>query len=231
MTTALATTNQAIQPRSLAEMVELAAKIHASKLAPKDLESPEAILVAMQHGMELGFSPMQALQSIAVINKRPVVWGDAALALVKAHPEFEDVVETMEDGTTEETKLAKCVVKRKGKEPVTQRFSVKDAIRAGLWGKSGPWTQYPRRMLQMRARSWAIRDAFPDALKGVGIHEEVQDIPSKPANIREVGSTPAGLEFPDDPERPALPAPAEPAPEPSDNDLADPNMPADRELW
>ncbi len=27
--------------------------------------------------------------------------------------------------------------------------------KAGLVGKSGPWSQYPGRMYQMRARAWA----------------------------------------------------------------------------
>lgn len=198
-----------VQLRTLADMAQFAATVHASKLAPKDLGSPEAIMVAMQHGMELGLSPMQALQAVAVINGRPVIWGDAALALVKAHPECEDVIETFEEGDTEDTKRAKCVVKRRGKAEVPRFFSVKDAIRAGLWEKSGPWKQYPRRMLQMRARSWALRDSFPDALKGVSVREEVQDY-GKPANLREVPVIKFAGES-----APALPEQREP----SDNDL------------
>jgi len=47
---------------------------------------------------------------------------------------------------------------------------------AGLLGKQGPWTQYPRRMMQMRARSWALRDVFPDVLRGMPIAEDIMDI-------------------------------------------------------
>jgi hypothetical protein len=165
----------AIRPRNYEEMMQMAHAVHASKLAPKDISSPEAILVAMQHGMELGLSPMQAVQSVAVINGRPVVWGDAALAIVKGHPECEDVIETFERGETEDALLAKCVVQRRGKAAVVRTFSVAQARKAGLWDKAGPWKQYPQRMLQCRARSWALRDSFPDALKGVGIAEEVRD--------------------------------------------------------
>jgi hypothetical protein len=160
-----------------------------SNLAPKTFQSPEAVMVAIQHGMELGLAPMQALQSIAVINGRPVIWGDAALALATAHPDFEDIDETSRDGT------AICTVKRKGRTPVTREFSEADAKRAGLLGKAGPWTQYPKRMLQMRARAFAIRDAFPDALKGVGIREEISDI--KPAQAREIKPA-EGLVLPDE---------------------------------
>lgn len=172
----------AIRPQNYDEMLRMAHAVHASKLAPKDIGSPEAVLVAMQHGMELGLSPMQAVQSVAVINGRPVIFGDAALAIVKGHPECEDVIETFERGDNDDALLAKCTVQRRGKAPVVRTFSVAQAKKAGLWGKSGPWTQYPQRMLQCRARSWALRDSFPDALKGVGIAEEVRDIqPREPA--------------------------------------------------
>jgi hypothetical protein len=42
-------------------------------------------------------------------------------------------------------------------------------------------------MLQMRARSFALRDAFPDALRGFQCAEEVGDIP-----VRQVASLPPG---------------------------------------
>jgi len=77
-----------------------------------------------------------------------------------------------------------------GKEIETRRtFSVKDARLAGLMNKAGPWKQYPKRMLQMRARGFAIRDAFPDALKGVITYEEASDLGSEGGSIKDI--TPA----------------------------------------
>ncbi len=69
-----------------------------------------------------------------------------------------------------------CRVKRRGEDEQLRIFTVDDVKKAGLLGKQGPWTQYPKRMLQMRARSWALRDVFPDVLRGVQIAEEVMDI-------------------------------------------------------
>jgi hypothetical protein len=132
---------------------------------------------------------MQALQNIAVINGKPSVYGDAAMALVQASPVCEDVEEFFEgEGTP--NPVAVCIARRKGRKPVTAKFSVEDAKRAGLWGKQGPWTAYPKRMMQMRARGFALRDAFPDVLKGMITAEEAQDYPeeakplqmAKPAN-------------------------------------------------
>jgi hypothetical protein len=172
-----------VQLRSFDEMARFCKAIVNSGLAPKGFNSPEAVMVAVQHGLELGLAPMQSLQSIAIINGRPCIYGDAALALCTAHPAFLDIEETTEGST------AICVVKRRDRSAVVRTFSEADAKKAGLWGKSGPWQQYPDRMLQMRARSWALRDAFPDALRGLGIREEVSDYQVKQARGREVASS------------------------------------------
>lgn len=142
---------------------------------PKDFKGkPEACLLAGQHGAELGLGPMQSLQCIAVINGRPSIWGDAALALVQSSTVCEFVVEQVDgDG---DAMVATCEAKRRGYPRSTVvRFSVADAKKAGLWGKTGPWSQYPKRMLQLRARGFALRDAFPDVLKGLVTAEEAQD--------------------------------------------------------
>jgi hypothetical protein len=152
-----------------------------SEFAPKDFKGkPESCLLAIQHGSEIGLSPMQSLQNIACINGRPAIWGDAALAVVMASAVCESVTETMEgDG---DQMVAVCTAKRRGyPKPTVVRFSVADAKKASLWGKSGPWTQYPKRMLQLRARGFALRDAFPDVLKGLVTAEEAQDYPATAA--------------------------------------------------
>ncbi|MFT8851557.1 recombinase RecT [Acetobacter orientalis] len=166
----------AIQISSFNELMRFAEIAAGSGMVPKDyMGKPSAILIAVQMGSELGLAPMQSMQNIAVINGRPSVWGDALLGLVKASPVCDDVVETLEGEGDKTTAI--CVAKRKGKAPVEARFSVQDAKDAGLWSKPGPWKQYPKRMLQMRARGFALRDAFPDVLRGLITAEEAGDIP------------------------------------------------------
>ena len=79
-----------------------------------------------------------------------------------------------DDGRT-----ATCKVKRRGEPEQSRSFSMDDAKAAGLLGKQGPWTQYPKRMRQMRARAFAVRDVFPDVLKGLPVAEEVMDTPTE----------------------------------------------------
>jgi hypothetical protein len=166
-------------PTTFSEAKTFAGELAASNLVPKAYAGkPLDILVAIQWGNEIGLAPMQALQNISVINGKPSVYGDAAMALVQAHPACEGVEEFFEgEGTP--NPIAVCIAHRRGRKPVTARFSVEDAKRAGLWNKQGPWTSYPKRMLQMRARGFALRDAFPDALKGLITTEEADDYPAE----------------------------------------------------
>jgi hypothetical protein len=167
--------------------------VAASEFAPKDFKGkPESCLLAIQHGSEVGLSPMQSLQSIAVINGRPTIWGDAALALVQASPVCEFVYEEVAgDG---DQMAAVCQAKRRGYgKPTTVTFSVADAKKAGLWGKSGPWQQYPKRMLQLRARGFALRDAFPDVLRGLVTAEEAQDYPTGESLVKSVTQVAPGM--------------------------------------
>ena len=162
-------------PRSLTEAIEFAKLIADSGMVPKDyIGKPGAIVVAIQMGMEVGLLPIQAIQSIAVINGRPSLWGDGALAIVKGHPDFvsiqEDDVEVIK-----KSNKATCIIKRRGQPDVKITFGQDDAATAGLWKKAGPWSTAPYRMMQMRARAFAMRDQFPDALKGIKTVEEVRD--------------------------------------------------------
>lgn len=205
MSTNLVTTEKgfSLAPTSLAEAMKFSDIIANSDMVPKDYKGkPANVLVAVQMGAEIGLQPMQALQNIAVINGRPSVWGDAALAIVKAHPDFEWIKEELK-GTGEQM-VATCTLKRKNQPEQTRTFSVEDAKRAGLWGKEGPWKQYPQRMLPMRARSWTMRDVMPDALKGMRIAEEESDRQVKDMGAAEVVTGPPA--YPDDAFEKNLPA-------------------------
>lgn len=175
-----------LAPQDLDQALRFADMLSKSNIVPKDFQNnPGNILVAVQWGMELGLQPLQAMQNIAVINGRPSLWGDAVIGLVRSSPLCEYVNEESFDDK------AVCRVKRRGEEEQIRIFTVDDARKAGLLGKQGPWAQYPKRMLQMRARSWALRDVFPDVLRGMPIAEEVMDIEAKditPAPHRVTGT-------------------------------------------
>ncbi|MBR5950402.1 MAG: hypothetical protein IKZ87_03105 [Actinomycetaceae bacterium] len=161
-----------LAPQTYDQAWHFAEMIARSGLAPKEFQGkPENCFIAMQWGDVLGLDPMAAIRGIAVINGRPALWGDTMLALVRASPVCEYVKEEFQED------VAICRVKRKGKSETEHvcMFSLDDARAAGLLGKPGPWQQYQKRMLQMRARGFALRDVFPDVLQGIDSAEEVYD--------------------------------------------------------
>ena len=200
----LTTTNRGFAPATLTEAIQFSDMLASSSMVPKAYQGkPQDILVCVQWGYEMGLAPMQALQNIAVINGKPSVYGDAMMALVQASAVCEDVEEYFEgEGTP--NPVAVCIAKRKNRKPVIAKFSVEDAKRAGLWAKQGPWSAYPKRMMQMRARGFALRDAFPDVLKGLISVEEAQDYPdeakprpvAKPANPLDLVAKPEPVAIP-----------------------------------
>lgn len=161
----------AFVPSTLDEAWRLSAALAASGMTPKSYGNDQnKIMVGIMAGAEVGLTPFAALQSIAVIGNNPSLWGDGALALVQASGLLEDMEET-DDGST-----ATCRLVRAGRStPIIRTFSMEDAKKAGLANKSGPWSQYPARMRQMRARAFALRDGFSDVLKGLRIVEEARD--------------------------------------------------------
>ena len=168
-----------LSPKTFEEAIRFAELMAQSSIVPKDYQGmPGNILVAVQWGMEIGLKPMQAMQNIAVINGRPSIWGDAMIALVQGSGVLEDMTEELDPSG----KYATCTVTRGGKQ-VSRTFTLEDAKVAGLTGKQGPWKQYPRRMLQMRARAWVLRDVFADVLKGVYIAEEARDMPTEGVTV------------------------------------------------
>jgi hypothetical protein len=162
----------AFVPQDSAQLLKLADVLSRSgDMIPKGYQgNAPAIAAAMMRGLEVGLAPMQALSSIAVINGRPTMWGDALPALVQRAGHHIDVTY---EGEGEALRAVATLTRGDTGKQVVRTFSMADAKRAGLLGKQGPWTQYPQRMLMHRARTWAIRDGASDALMGMEAAEEV----------------------------------------------------------
>ena len=167
---------------SMEDLFRFAKAVCLSGLAPKGYDRPESVLVAVQMGAEVGLPPMAALQNIAVINGRPTLYGDAVPGICSTL--VESYKDEMIGAIGSDDYACRVTLVRKGRsEPIVRTFSIADAKKAGLWGKAGPWTQYPSRMLLMRARTYAYRDSFPDKMRGLLTAEEAVDLPGEPKNV------------------------------------------------
>ncbi len=182
-----------IIPRNIDEVARIAKAIITAGLAPDsyrgrtDEETASRVIVGIMKGAEVGFPPITALSTIAIINGRPSIYGDGAIALAQSHGLVSNF-EHRYDGDDESGEDYTChvLIYRKGQDaPYEGRFSVKDAMRAKLWNnpRKQPWIEYPKRMLFNRARAFALRDGFADVLCGLSIAEEAQDMPEAPKAV------------------------------------------------
>lgn len=172
--------SRGLQLNSIDDMWRFAQCLLASGMAPRGMETLEAIVIALECGAEIGLPPMQSIQTIAVINRRPSVYADGMVGLVLGSGLLDNAVfkEWNTGDFPNDDYTAHCRVRRlPDGEPHEQPFSIADAKKANLWGKQGPWTEYPKRMLVWRARGWAFRTIFADVLKGLQVAEEAMDIP------------------------------------------------------
>lgn len=178
----------ALVPTSIDETFRLAKALAMSgDMVPKHFQNkPEMTMAAIVRGLEVGLAPMQALSNIAVINGRASLWGDALPAIIQRAGHTIDVELT---GEGDKTVATATLIRGDTGAKIVRTFSVEDAKRAGLWGKAGPWTQYPKRMLAHRARAWAARDGAADALMGLQVAEEMSDVPP----MRDVTPKPDGF--------------------------------------
>lgn len=136
---------------------------------------PGSIIACWALADALQIPRMAMMQGAFVIKGKVTLSGDLMLAVARANGckvrETLHVTEVEEgpdgpvapsDGT-----YARCEVELPSGEKVTADFSVGDAMQAGLWESNDVWRKYPHRMLKMRARGFAMRDAIPDKLAGV----------------------------------------------------------------
>lgn len=175
-------------PTSRADAWELCRTLSEEKwIASCFRGNPTFVAIALSFGTKFGLEPLSALTSIAVINGKPAIYGDMALALVRRS--YPNAI-YQERYLTDRTGCEVTVRRNPNQEPVVELFDEPMARTAGLWGKPGPWTNYPRRMCMWRARGYALRTAFPDVMCGFLLAEEAMDIVSIESDGAEVLAPP-----------------------------------------
>jgi len=179
-------------PTDVDQALRISEMFAKSDLVPEGYRNkPANIFLAVSAGASLGLAPFQAMQNIAVINGKPSIFGDALLAMVRNDKRCLSVKESIVGDAMNRT--ATCIVSRLSPngetEVISSSFCLGDAQKAGLLNR-GPWKSYPDRMLQMRARGFALRDAFADVIGGLITSEEAQDYPVKQIAIQDQEGTP-----------------------------------------
>lgn len=192
-------------PRNIDEVLRYARMLLVAGAVPDSLakesgqklpdnEIVARVVAVIAAGSEIGMGPMSAMANIALINKRRLIWGQGAVAVLQASGQLEDMrVERLGQQPGDEIQTAqfadsfgvKVILKRRGQPtPFIGEFTVGQAKRAHLWGNVNkkPWIEHPERMLFWRAFNNAASSGFGDYLAGLGIRE-VFDEPAPQTQI------------------------------------------------
>jgi len=197
------TKGQGLTPANLGEALKLAEMLADSSFVPATNKGkPGDIIAAIQMGSEVGLKPMSALQSIAVINGRPSIFGDGYLGLLLASPVYEKHEEAYSGSGA--SRRATCTMWRRGNPtPFVGTFGYADAQTAGYLGKD-TYKQHPDRMYMWRARHAVGQAGFADVTKGLLPAEVAEDYPLVVVESK--------VKAPERKSAPAEPAPEQPAP-------------------
>lgn len=178
-----------IIPKDIDQAFRFAQAVVTARLAPDSYNNdPSKVMLGAMAAMEAGLPPLYGLRQIAIINGRPTIWGDAAMALIQASGQLADRIVTELGGGIDTDTVPRNewpdsfgymvqLFRRGQSSPYIGRFTIADAKRAKLWDdhRRQPWQNHPKRMLLVRAQTIAQRDGFADCLAGLAIREEVED--------------------------------------------------------
>ena len=219
----------AIIPQSFEDVQRIATMAVRSELfkKAKDNEADETTIarcaLAIMTGLDCGLSPAQSVQSIAVINGRCLIYGDAVPGILWANG-FDIEQSISGEG---DSRMATCTITRPGGKKITRTFSVAEAKKARLWDErptvkkkwgdkwedkpnDSPWFRFSDRMLGWRALGFAKSDGASDVMRGLDIRENLEPVDLNRDEYSEIKVAPkkAIAALPDIPDEPAKEADA-----------------------
>lgn len=195
-------------------MMQMADVMVRGGFLPQSIKTPQAAISIIMLGRELNIPPWQAINGINVIGGKPTVSPQLMMALIERSGLLEDIK------VTDNGNECSVTMKRKGRSPHTETFSMADAERMKTkedgkvvsLAEKFNWRSMPKVMRKWRAVSACARFVFPDVLMGIYTTEEIDPDQAIDAETGEVVS----VTTPPQPEAPKLaiveklPTPAEP---------------------
>lgn len=164
----------------------------SSLLPEKLVGKPANVLAVMLYGQQIGLTPMQAIQSIYVVNGRPSMSGQLWLSKVReaGHAAYipctvcwQAPAAPVHKGTEQdhryepdhdEQRCSFTIVRKDSGEEHTETFTWEQAVKAKLTGKD-VWKSWPKRMLMWRAVSNCATVICPEVALGFGAEDPEVD--------------------------------------------------------
>lgn len=134
---------------------------------PKSIDTLPKMIVALQAGREIGLQPMESLNSLYFVNGKIAMYGEAVpMQIIRAG-------HRIVWGDCDATKAEVTIIRGDDGQKMTTKFTMKEAEERG-YTNNQLYKKFPENMLKWRALSMTAKFIAPDALRGVGIKEDME---------------------------------------------------------
>lgn len=162
--------NGALEPRDLKSAFTLAQMVVESRLFEAYGGTPEAALMTIMAGREMGLGAMASLRTFHVVEGKPTMSAQLMMAICIASPLCKEF--RVLRSQCSKTRGVVRVWRHDWSEPEEYTWTEEDAADAGLTGKNN-WKRYARQMLINRAIAEAARFVFPELMANVYTPSEI----------------------------------------------------------
>lgn len=161
-------TSEYMNPQVWKQMLAMADTFAKSKALPSYIQNVYQAQVVLQAGLELGLKPIEAFNSIYIVNGAVNLWGKAVIRQLKRHGYDIEYIESTQE---------KCKAKvTRGKESYTEELTYEEATAGISSVESRPgWKKGINRKMKLRYNvlSVIIKSYIPEVL---GSAEGVADV-------------------------------------------------------
>ena len=165
--------NKSLQPLEILREPMALGEVFAASGIFKDVKTAAQAVVKILAGRELGLSPIEAMNSLYIVNDKIAVLTNTIASRIKKSGKYDYMINKLDE--------QECIITfvelndTESKELGKSIFTIKDAAKAGIVNKDS-WKNYPRNMLFARALSNGARWYCPDSLSSFHSVEELEDV-------------------------------------------------------
>lgn len=157
--------------------MQAAEMLATSSMVPTTYQNnPGSCFIALNTALRLRMDPLMIMQNLYVVQGRPSWSGQFAIALVNICPKFELTWFEFRNGQDFQAGVRMCAQLKTGQQ-VYGTWITPEMVKAEKWGNK--WQTMPEQMYQYRAAAFFARTNCPEALFGLSVEGEAEDMVDK----------------------------------------------------
>ena len=157
--------------------MQAAEMLATSSMVPTTYQNnPGSCFIALNTALRLRMDPLMIMQNLYVVQGHPSWSGQFAIALVNICPKFELTWFEFRNGQDFQAGVRMCAQLKTGQQ-VYGTWITPEMVKAEKWGNK--WQTMPEQMYQYRAAAFFARTNCPEALLGLSVEGEAEDMADK----------------------------------------------------